>query len=95
MIFGSTAAGNVNAWSNPYFPITTNDWGTTTVDATCINYPPTTVSVGDPNESVRRELEELKNLFFMKVVVQCKHCGQWSAAYTECKHCGAPVNPNE
>lgn len=28
-------------------------------------------------------------------IVQCQHCRQWGATYTQCKHCGAPIMPDE
>ena len=26
-----------------------------------------------------------------KVVIKCKHCGQWGARFCECRKCGAPI----
>ena len=50
--------------------------------------------VYNPNQEadLRKELNELKNLFFMKVVVKCPACGQYGAAGCECCHCGHPID---
>ncbi len=31
-------------------------------------------------------------LFPGKVILKCKHCGQWGVVKTPCVHCGAPIN---
>lgn len=42
----------------------------------------------------RKELENLRRLLVpQRVLVKCKHCGQWAAAMTACVHCGAAVDP--
>jgi hypothetical protein len=33
-----------------------------------------------------------EDLFPGKVIVKCRHCGQWAARKTACGYCGAPVD---
>ena len=35
---------------------------------------------------------KLSDMFPGKVIVKCKHCGQWGARKTECIKCGAPID---
>jgi hypothetical protein len=47
------------------------------------------------DDSLKKEVQELKDLFFRKVVVKCPACGQFGAALCECKYCGHPIDLGE
>jgi len=64
----------------------------TTANVSLPVYGATGVYNPNQNTDLHKELDELKNLFFMKVVVPCAHWGQYGAAGCACKHCGAPID---
>lgn len=46
----------------------------------------------DDRNIVERLRHSLPDLAPGKVIVKCKHCGQYAARKTACVHCGAPVD---
>jgi ribosomal protein L32 len=84
-ILNLTGSNEIGTWG--YVTATTCISNTTNISNIPISY-----GYGDANDTIRRELEELKKLFFMKVVVKCPACGQYGAAGCECKYCGHPID---
>ena len=52
-------------------------------------------SAYDDTKELRDKIDKIENLFFQKVVVKCKWCGQYGAALCECKHCGQAIDYDE
>lgn len=48
--------------------------------------------VTDDAAAVKNMRVSLDDMFPGKVIVKCKHCGQFAARKTACGHCGAPVD---
>jgi hypothetical protein len=47
---------------------------------------------GDASQELLEKIKRLEDLFFKKVVVKCKWCGQWGAGGCECRHCGQAID---
>jgi len=87
MVIGSKINSGILGHNN----IGSYGWTSATTIASSAPLTFGTAGYSDPNTELRKELQALKDLFFMKVVVPCEHCGQYGAAGCACKHCGAPI----
>ncbi len=48
--------------------------------------------ISDEPSVIEQIREALPDFAPGKVIVKCKHCGQFAARKTACVHCGAPVD---
>ena len=94
-VIGSTSTSDAEKYRNfgTYWSNATTAVSSVPVSIGTLNsaWSNTAAGYSDPNTELRREIEQLKDLFFMKAVVPCAHCGQYGAAGCACKHCGAPI----
>lgn len=74
-----------------YYGITTSSYISLGNNAISLQSSPN-MTFFDWRNQIEENINSILDIYNKKVIVKCKHCGQWVAVMTSCKYCGAPVD---